>query len=871
MSDKEKILIADDSAMNRAILTEMLGDGYEILEAENGRQAVAILQSATDIDLLLLDIMMPEMDGFEVLAMMNKYHWIDEVPVIMISAENASSYVERAYDLGATDYISRPFDMAVVRRRVINTLMLYAKQKRLVRLVAEQVYEKEKSNSTTINILSHIVEFRNGESGMHVLHIQTATDILLHTLVQKTDKYHLTAADISLISTASALHDIGKINIPESILNKPGRLTKEEFEVMKTHTTIGSEILEKLPFQQESDLVKTAYAICRWHHERWDGRGYPDGLKGEQIPIAAQVVSLADVYDALTSERCYKKAFDHDTAVKMILNGECGQFNPLLLECLTECGAQLHAELSIASDTGNQLHRLADAQHISDALLRENALPGQNHIVQSLSRMQQKGRFFNQSVRCIQFDYDEPTGHLSFSAWAAEHMGVPKDLHLPDEVEETGFALADIARIQKALRATSAEHPYTELSMLLPIDGELRWHHVRLCSLWSDDSVPAYIGAAGQADPAEQFFDYHHDLYHDVLTNAYNRRFFEKQLRKLMEVDAIAMLDLDQFKQINDVYGHQAGDDALRILVSAVTACVRNRSDALVRYGGDEFLLLLPGVEQAAFATVLGDIQRRLRTVSIPGCEGGQHITISVGCVMAQQETIAQAVQRADRLMYRAKRRKDAVVTEDTPVEGDEIKPHILVVDDAAMNRAILREMLAEDFNVLEAKDGRECMAQLETYGADISLVLLDMIMPEMDGLQVLEEMNNRGFIEDIPVIIITADGSEEKVRQAYDMGVSDYIERPFDIRIVRQRVMNTVKLYARQRRLAAVMMQQLRRQEHMMGIAADILSRGMGYRNGEGADHGRHVEHEIPVVRQIVVVPESGTVSDENGRRRSV
>ena len=263
MSDKEKILIADDSAMNRAILAEMLGDGYEILEAENGRQAVAILQSATDIDLLLLDIMMPEMDGFEVLAMMNKYHWIDEVPVIMISAENASSYVERAYDLGATDYISRPFDMAVVRRRVINTLMLYAKQKRLVRLVAEQVYEKEKSNSTMINILSHIVEFRNGESGMHVLHIQTATDILLHTLVQKTDKYHLTAADISLISTASALHDIGKINIPESILNKPGRLTKEEFEVMKTHTTIGSEILEKLPFQQESDLVKTAYAICR--------------------------------------------------------------------------------------------------------------------------------------------------------------------------------------------------------------------------------------------------------------------------------------------------------------------------------------------------------------------------------------------------------------------------------------------------------------------------------------------------------------------------------------------------------------------------------------------------------------------------------
>mgnify|MGYP002769794593 CR=1 FL=1 len=372
MSEKERILIADDSAMNRAILTEMLGDGYEILEAEDGRQAVSILQTDASVDLLLLDIMMPNMDGFDVLTMMNKYHWIDEIPVIMISAENASSFVERAYDLGATDYISRPFDMAVVRRRVINTLMLYAKQKRLVRLVAEQVYEKEKSSSTMINILSHIVEFRNAESGLHVLHIQTATDILLRTLVQKTDKYCLTAADIFLIRTASALHDIGKISIPESILNKPGKLTKEEFETMKTHTTIGADILDKLPFQQESELVKTAYSICRWHHERWDGRGYPDGLKGDEIPIAAQVVALADVYDALTSERCYKKAFDHDTAVQMILNGECGQFNPLLLECLTSA-AQLPTELGQSAAAESHRNYLAEAQHISEALLQEQA------------------------------------------------------------------------------------------------------------------------------------------------------------------------------------------------------------------------------------------------------------------------------------------------------------------------------------------------------------------------------------------------------------------------------------------------------------------------------------------------------------------
>ena len=345
MSDKEKILIADDSAMNRAILTEMLGDGYEILEAENGLQAVSVMQSDENIDLLLLDIMMPEMDGFEVLAMMKKCHWIDDIPVIMISAENASSFVERAYDLGASDYISRPFDMAVVRRRVINTLMLYAKQKRLVRLVAEQVYEKEKSNSTMINILSHIVEFRNGESGLHVLHIQTATDILLRTLVRKNDKYNLNAADISLISTASALHDIGKINIPASILNKPGKLTKEEFDTMKTHTTTGAEILDKLPFQQESPLVKTAYAICRWHHERVDGSGYPDGLKGNEIPMTVQAVGLADAYDALVSQRVYKPAYTHAEALAMIRRGECGAFDPLLVDCLEDIQSALCREV----------------------------------------------------------------------------------------------------------------------------------------------------------------------------------------------------------------------------------------------------------------------------------------------------------------------------------------------------------------------------------------------------------------------------------------------------------------------------------------------------------------------------------------------
>ncbi len=328
MQEKQCILIADDSELNRVILTEILSDEYQFIEAENGLQAVEVLRSGADIDLMLLDIMMPEMDGFGVLETMNRNQWIDDVPVVMISAESDTKVVERAYDLGATDYISRPFDMAVVRRRVINTLLLYAKQKRLMHLVADQVYEREKANDLMVSILSHIVEFRNGESGMHVLHIRTATELLLAALVKRTGRYHLTDSDINLIVTASALHDIGKINVPEQILNKPGRLTKEEFEIMKTHTTTGAAILKGLETNQDEPLVRVAYEICRWHHERYDGRGYPDGLSGEDIPISAQVVSLADVYDALTSERCYKKAFDHETAIQMILNGECGTFNP---------------------------------------------------------------------------------------------------------------------------------------------------------------------------------------------------------------------------------------------------------------------------------------------------------------------------------------------------------------------------------------------------------------------------------------------------------------------------------------------------------------------------------------------------------------
>ena len=341
---RQQILIVDDSEMNRAILSEMLKKDFDILEAENGKECLDILQQyGMGISLVLLDIVMPVVDGFEVLDVMVHNHWIEDIPVIMISSEDSESYIRHAYELGVSDYISRPFDAKVVYQRVFNTIKLYTKQRRLSTLVTDQMYEKEKNNQMLVSVLSQIVEFRNGESGLHVLHINRLTGILIDFLLQKTDRYPSARQQQNLIITASALHDIGKIGIDEKILNKPGKLTKEEFEVMKTHTIIGASMLDSLEFYQNEMMIKIAYQICRWHHERYDGRGYPDGLKGDEIPIAAQIVALADVYDALVSERVYKKAFPHEVAMQMILNGECGVFNPILMECLKDAGDKIHA------------------------------------------------------------------------------------------------------------------------------------------------------------------------------------------------------------------------------------------------------------------------------------------------------------------------------------------------------------------------------------------------------------------------------------------------------------------------------------------------------------------------------------------------
>lgn len=334
-AQKPTVLICDDSALNREILSTMLGCEFHFLEAEDGEACIRVLQAeGTRISLCLLDIVMPNMDGFDVLAYMNETHLIEEIPVIIITGDDSAVSIRRAYNLGITDYINRPFDSKVVRRRALNTIKLYAKQRRLANMLADRILQKEENAKVIIDIFSHAVEFRNSERGSHVLNISRLTRLLLEQLVGMTDRYALTTEDIEVISTASMLHDIGKIGIDERILNKPGKLTAEETEMMHRHTLIGAKILEDMREYRDLPLLKTAIDICRWHHERWDGSGYPDGLCGDEIPISAQVAALADCYDALVSKRIYKEAYSHKEAISMLLSGECGAFNPLLYQCL---------------------------------------------------------------------------------------------------------------------------------------------------------------------------------------------------------------------------------------------------------------------------------------------------------------------------------------------------------------------------------------------------------------------------------------------------------------------------------------------------------------------------------------------------------
>ena len=657
---KQRILIADDSEMNRSILADMLGDEYEILEAENGLEAVSAIQKyRTEIDLVLLDIVMPEMDGFEVLTVMNRNNWIEDIPVIMISAETAPAHIERAYKLGVTDFITRPFNALLVHRRVVNTTLLYAKQKKLVSMVADQIYEKERQNTLMIDILSHIVEFRNGESGQHVIHIRMLTELFLQRLMLKTDRYPLTPVDINLICIASALHDVGKIAIPGEILNKPGRFTEEEFAIMKEHTTIGSAMMEAVPIHGSEALIKVARDICRWHHERWDGRGYPDGLKGDEIPISAQIVALADVYDALTSPRVYKPAFPHEKAVEMILGNQCGNFNPLLMEILQEVAAELPEQLQTRDESRTaQLEMRSVAQEMH----HYEELSASERTLQLLEHERMKYSFFAAMSQEIQFEYTADPSMVTLNAWGANRLGLKETVMEPHGSDKVRDILSDgdMEGLAHALRNTTPAQPVIRYECKITLNGEERWCRIIARATWNAEEPPQYTGAIGKAvdihDSQMKLAALERMATHDPLTGLLNHVSAKKRIEERVEGRpdgqfALAIFDLDYFKNANNTFGHIFGDEVLKFLADKLRESIRG-ADIAARVGGDEFLLFLE------YRGELDPIISRIyHTISDSAYE---QFPISLSMGIARTEVVGTDYETmfhaADQALYRVKR-----------------------------------------------------------------------------------------------------------------------------------------------------------------------------------------------------------------------
>lgn len=653
-----KILIVDDSELNRSLLSDMLEANFDIAEAENGLEACAYLQEhELEISLVLLDIVMPQMDGFEVLAMMNKKGWIKTMPVIMISAETGSAYIDRAYDLGAVDYISRPFDERTVMHRVSSNFMLALKQKEISDMLSTQVYEHERDNRLMIQILSHIVEFRNGESGLHILHVSTFTEMILKHLVAISDKYALSQSDISTICNASALHDIGKMSVPESILNKPGRLTKEEFETMKQHSAEGEKLLKAIPYHHNVALIKVACEICRWHHERYDGSGYPDGLKGDAIPISAQVVALADVYDALTSQRVYKPALPHEKAVEMILNGECGAFNPIVLQCLKDIHEKLKAELTVSSPARDMESIRENVENV----LKKSGSSVSDRTIRLLEHERMKNRFYASLSHEVLFEYVSSPEMVELSEWGADFLGMPQKILNPAEsaLATEIFGEGDFDRFVTKMYQTTPENPIVEEKYLLNIRGAKRWNKVIVQTLWSsDEERPVFEGALGKVvdvdDETQEMQQLEQLADHDAATGLFNHHAAKRRITKLLadagnKRYALVFFDLDNLKKANDVYGHLFGNELLKAIADRMKSNTRS-SDICARMGGDEFIIFMEyqsGLEQ--------QIKRIFECLTKP--LGEFDVSLSMGIALAEnyRGTYDELFHMADLAAYAVK------------------------------------------------------------------------------------------------------------------------------------------------------------------------------------------------------------------------
>ena len=580
---KQVILIADDSAMNRAILADML-DGYEVVEAASGEEAVAILRKrGTDIDLVLLDIVMPGMDGFDVLAMMNHQKWIQDIPVIMITAETAGAYTKRAYELGAVDFINRPFDPQVVHQRITNTIMLYSNQKALTEAVAHQILAREKASNLMVATLSHIAEFRSGAGGLHIMRVNALTEILLRHLVARTDQYGLTPADMSAIAMASSLHDVGTVTLPEGLLKKQEHLTDEEFETYKSHALAGAELLESLPYASDT---KFGYQICRWHHERWDGSGYPDGLVGDDTPIAAQIAGLADTYDSLTNDRRHPDAYSHEMAMDLLTGGVKGPFNPLLIECLVLAENEV-ADAMKTKSLGEGRKSVESAQHVLDEI-RQYDNPGAMHAYSLLEDERAKCRFVESLLGGISFEYDTTAKTLMLTEQSARTLGLPTFMvdPLSDErlIERGG--LEPIGDFKRMLQAATPEHPEVSGTLTIRLGMAPRDYQVNCLTLWRrQENELRYTAIMGEMREQRRSYTAENRSRSDVFDAI--KESGEAQSRP---VHAVLIVAPDAFGKYRETYGRLAGDACIGKISAMLNEFGEPFGLRFHRFGADRLL-----------------------------------------------------------------------------------------------------------------------------------------------------------------------------------------------------------------------------------------------------------------------------------------
>lgn len=661
-NNKPLVLIVDDVELNRSFLQEILEDEYKILEASNGMEALKALETyGRRIAIVLLDVIMPGMDGFDVLKQMNQRRWIENIPVVMISADNSTENVIKGYELGVTDYISRPYDSNIIKRRVKNTIILYAKQKNLEQLVWEQIEEKEERNAAMINLLSTIVEFRNGESGSHVLRIRVITEILLKALMRDYKKYNLTPTDVLEITNASAMHDIGKIAIPEEILNKPGRLTAGEFELMKTHAIQGAKLLEDTELERQDVMFQYAHDICRWHHERFDGLGYPDGLSGNEIPICAQVVALADVYDALTSERVYKPAFSHERSIKMILDGECGTFNPELLNCLLKEETSLENQIRVYNAKGEEFF---NAEELSNDIMSKKRISVSDQTISLLEQERTRYQFLAALSNEILMDYNHRMDCLSISEKGCMELGIESMIvdvtRCPERLRF--MTVLDFENLQATVKDTTPENPFVQRKYLITLpDDETHWYELTVRSMWASGMVPKYLGWIGKlTSEYEKSMDGMHFknfTERDPLTNLYNGQAANKYISSLLDVKSdqeavILLIDVDDLKKANSSRGHSFGDDILQKIAALINRSLRSQ-DIAARVGGDEFVIFLPDIKSRK---ELGDYVRYLDSVLCAELENYRYtVSIETVCYPQDGDTYESLLDKAEAALRAAR------------------------------------------------------------------------------------------------------------------------------------------------------------------------------------------------------------------------